>query len=84
METLLTTLREQGQRQEQLAQEQATRFGQQLEQLVQNQTTQFGRQLEQLTQEQRERNDRFSEQFTEHRAAGATCAEPKTNVRAAG
>ena len=43
METLLTTLREQGQR---LAQEQATRFGQQLEQLVQNQTTQFGRQLE--------------------------------------
>ena len=50
MGTLLTTLQEQGQRQEQLAREQAN---------------QFSLKLEQLAEEQRERQAEFSRQFSE-------------------
>ena len=53
MRTLLTTLQEQGQRQEQLAREQAN---------------QFSLKLEQLAEEQRERQAEFSRQFSEQLA----------------
>ena len=67
--TLLATLQEQGQRQEQLARDQANHFSRQLEQLAQEQRERhaaFSEQFtEQLAQEQRQRHAEFSQQFSE-------------------
>ena len=70
MATLLATLQEQGQRQEQLARDQATQFGQQLEHLAEEQQKRYGevaqdftRQLEQLAQDQRQTWERWTEKL---------------------